>query len=109
MICATKAKYFFDALGLEGNFIALPGWFKGFKQRHGIRELIIPGEILSSNKTVAEQFVKEFENLILKEGYLPEQIFNTDETCLDSNAYQPGFWLAKMKNKLLDTNPAKNN
>lgn len=82
LICAAKAKYFFDALGLEGNFNASSGWLTRFKQRHGIRELSIQGELLSGDQTSAEQFVKDFEMFVLEEGYLPEQLFNADETGL---------------------------
>ena len=35
-ICAKQAKFFFDALGMEGDFNASSGWLTRFKQRHGI-------------------------------------------------------------------------
>jgi hypothetical protein len=35
-VCAKQAKYFFEALELEGSFDASSGWLTRFKQRHGI-------------------------------------------------------------------------
>uniref|UniRef100_H3ABR8 HTH CENPB-type domain-containing protein n=1 Tax=Latimeria chalumnae TaxID=7897 RepID=H3ABR8_LATCH len=48
-ICAKQAKFFFDALGMEGDFNALSGWFTRFKQRHGIKSSI-QGEKLSGDE-----------------------------------------------------------
>lgn len=81
-ICSEKAKFFFEALGLEGNFDASSGWLTRFKQRHGIRELDIRGEILSGDNSAAENFCKEFNEFVSRENLLPEQIYNADETGL---------------------------
>ena len=40
------------------------------------------GEAASSNVKGAEEYVKKFSSLIAKEGYLPQQIFNCNETGL---------------------------
>lgn len=69
-------------MGLEGNFDASSGWLYCFKQRHGIRDLDIPGEALSGDKEAAEKFVAEFNNFVTAENLLPEQIFNADESGL---------------------------
>lgn len=81
-ICAEKAKYYFETLGLEGTFDASSGWLTRFKQRHGIRELEIRGEKLSSDNQGAEKFCKEFNQFALNENLLPAQIYNADETGL---------------------------
>ena len=44
-------------------------------------------EAASSDVKGAEQYVKKFSSLIAKEGYLPQQVFNCDETgLLEKNA-----------------------
>lgn len=40
------------------------------------------GETASSDHKAAEEFVKKFEELINQEGYIPQQVFNCDETGL---------------------------
>lgn len=55
VICAEKAKIFFEVLGLEGTFDASSRWLYRFKQRHGIRNLDIQGEVLSGDKDAVEK------------------------------------------------------
>lgn len=81
-MCIEKAKFFFGALGLEGNFNASSGWFTRFKQRHGIRELSVQGERLSADNTAAKAFQREFLEFINEENLTPVQIYNADETGL---------------------------
>lgn len=59
-ICAVKAKEVFTSLGLQGPFDASSGWLSRFKSRHGIRELDIQGEKLSSNEDAATEFTINF-------------------------------------------------
>jgi hypothetical protein len=49
LICTKQAKFFFEALRLDGNFDASSGWLTRFKQRHGIREMSIQGEKLTGD------------------------------------------------------------
>lgn len=65
VICAEKAKIFFEVLGLEGNFDASSGWLYRFKQRYGIRELDIQGEALSGDKDTAKKFVADLTIFLL--------------------------------------------
>ncbi|GFS93895.1 HTH CENPB-type domain-containing protein [Nephila pilipes] len=67
--------------GGEG-FKASRGWFDNFKKRSGIRSVIRHVEASSADIKAAENFIKVFENLISEEGYLPQQVFNCDETGL---------------------------
>ncbi|GFT09924.1 HTH CENPB-type domain-containing protein [Nephila pilipes] len=67
--------------GVEG-FKASRGWFDNFKKRSGIRSVIRHVEASSADIKAAENFIKVFENLISEEGYLPQQVFNCDETGL---------------------------
>lgn len=81
-ICMTKAKYFFEALGMEGDFDASSGWFTRFKNRHGIREVGVKGELLSGDSEAAEQFKSDFNKFVEEEGLTPDQIYNADESGL---------------------------
>lgn len=67
---------------MEGDSDASSGWFTRFKNRHGIREVILKGELLSGNVESAEMFKVQFEKFVVDEGLLPEQIYNTDESGL---------------------------
>jgi transposase-like protein len=56
-------------------FQASRGWFEKFKKRSGIRSVVRLGE-------AAEEFVQDFSDYIKAEGFLPQQVFNCDETSL---------------------------
>lgn len=64
------------------EFKASRGWFDNFKKRTGIHSVIRHGEASSANIKEAENFIKFFEKLVSEEGYLPQQVFNCDETGL---------------------------
>lgn len=81
-VCAAKAKDFHDKLKLPGEFNASSGWLTRFKERHGIRQIAIQGEKLSSDEQAAKEFIPQFQDFIEKEGLKPEQIYNADETGL---------------------------
>lgn len=81
-IISAKAKIFFDLLGLEGNFDATSGWLHRFKKRHGIREIGVHGEKLSSDQQAADDFRRDFEEFVLSEDLSYEQIYNADESGL---------------------------
>ena len=59
---------------------ASKGWFDNFKKRTGIHSVVRHGEAASSNKYAAEKFVEKFEYFVDREGFIPEQVFNCDET-----------------------------
>lgn len=80
------------------EFKASRGWFEKFKKRTGIHNVIRHGEAASSNKEAAEKFVIEFSDFVKAEGYLPQQVFNCDETGL--------FW-KKMPNRTYITKEEK--
>lgn len=81
-IIATKAKRFFDLLGLQGDFDASSGWLTRFKQRHGIREIGLHGEKLSGDQQAADNFKHDFAEFVLSEELSYEQIYNADESGL---------------------------
>ncbi|GFS69161.1 tigger transposable element-derived protein 1 [Nephila pilipes] len=61
------------------GFKASRGWFGNFKKRSGIHS-VIHGEASSGDIKAVENFIKVYEKLISEEGYLPQQVFNCDET-----------------------------
>jgi len=64
------------------KFQASKGWFDNFKKRAGIHSVGRHGEAAISNKDVAEKFVENFKDFVDREGFIPEQVFNCDETGL---------------------------
>uniref|UniRef100_A0A668TE05 HTH CENPB-type domain-containing protein n=1 Tax=Oreochromis aureus TaxID=47969 RepID=A0A668TE05_OREAU len=84
MIICEKASSIYNDLGppTPPEFRASHGWFDRFKKRTGIHSVVRHGEAESSDQEAAEEFLKKFEELINQEGYIPQQIFNCDETGL---------------------------
>ncbi|XP_025099955.1 tigger transposable element-derived protein 1-like [Pomacea canaliculata] len=81
------------------NFVfkASRGSFEKFRHRTGIHCVTRHGEAASSDKAGAEKFVQEFRQII-EGGYIPQQVFNADETGL--------FW-KKLPNKTYITKEEK--
>jgi len=88
LIC-EKAKYLYADLvsklpctSTEKGFKASRGWFDNFKRRSGIYSVVRHGEAASSDVKAGEAFIAEFQELIDSQLYLPQQVFNCDETGL---------------------------
>lgn len=81
-IIVSKAKYFFDLLGLTGSFNASSGWLTGFKNRHGIKERGSAEETNRDRTQTAEEFRLSIENLTVSEELSPNQIYNVEESGL---------------------------
>ncbi|KAM9385675.1 tigger transposable element-derived protein 1-like [Pholidichthys leucotaenia] len=65
------------------GFVASKGWFEKFKRRFGLRSVPLYGEAASADQEAALRYVEDqFPKLIEEGGYLPEQVFNMDETGL---------------------------
>ena len=65
------------------SFVASKGWFDKFKKRFGLRSVPLYGEAASADQEAARRYVEdEFPKLIEEGGYLPQQVFNMDETGL---------------------------
>ncbi|XP_063302179.1 tigger transposable element-derived protein 1-like [Pelobates fuscus] len=64
------------------GFKASRGWFERFKTRSGIHSVVRHGEAASSDVAAAEEYATEFLEVIVSEGYLPQQVFKCDETGL---------------------------
>ncbi|XP_069158736.1 tigger transposable element-derived protein 1-like [Procambarus clarkii] len=65
----------------EEVFRASRGWFENFKKKSGIHSVVRHGEAASSDKGAAEAFVPEFQKFV-DQQFLPQQVFNCDETGL---------------------------
>jgi hypothetical protein len=74
--CAQKAKFFHEALGLEGKFNASTGWLTRFKQQYGIRKIAVQGKRLGANDVAANTFHMEFQKFVQEENLNPDQICN---------------------------------
>ena len=64
------------------DFKASHGWFEKFKKRTGIHSVVRHGEAASADTKAAEEFTHRFALLISEGGYVPQQVFNCDETGL---------------------------
>ena len=87
-IIQSKALSIFNTLkAREGEactetFTASHGWFQRFRRRFNLHNRSISGEAASADTEAAEKFIDELDKIIEEGGYLPEQIFNVDETGL---------------------------
>ena len=72
-----------DSPKRERGFVASKGWFEKFQKRFGLRSVPLYGEAASADTAAAQRYVEEeFPQIIEEGGYLPEQVFNMDETGL---------------------------
>uniref|UniRef100_A0A182PBD8 HTH CENPB-type domain-containing protein n=1 Tax=Anopheles epiroticus TaxID=199890 RepID=A0A182PBD8_9DIPT len=81
-MCIEQAKYLHEHLGLRGTFNASNGWLSRFKQRYGIAGVYSHSVAKTGNEVSAYTFCYQFQQLMQKEDYLPDQIYNADETGL---------------------------
>jgi len=64
------------------TFTASHGWFQKFRDRNKLHNIKVAGEAASADKEGATNFIKNLAEIIKSEDYLPQQIFNVDETGL---------------------------
>ncbi|GFV75799.1 jerky protein homolog-like [Trichonephila clavipes] len=57
----------------DASFSASIRWLDRWKKRHGVRQLTITGEKLSSDFDAAKEYVTTFANLIAEKKYSPQQ------------------------------------
>ncbi|KAL3890542.1 hypothetical protein ACJMK2_002824 [Sinanodonta woodiana] len=88
LIIENKARGIFETLKAceveesTETFTASHGWFQRFRRRFNLHNWNISGEAACADVEAAEIFVDQFEEIIEKGRYSPEQIFNVDETGL---------------------------
>lgn len=66
----------------DNNFNASRGWVTKFKKRHGIRNLKVSGEKLSSDPSVVKPFLQKLTNKIREMQVEANQLYNADESAL---------------------------
>ncbi|CAM5152081.1 unnamed protein product [Natator depressus] len=74
----------------EKEFKASHGWLNSFRNRFNLKNVQTTGEVASANEKAAKAYPEQLKKIIEEKGYLPEQVFNADETGL--------FW-KKMPNR----------
>ncbi|XP_072270768.1 tigger transposable element-derived protein 1-like [Pyxicephalus adspersus] len=86
-----KARSLFNDLKAAGTasegdfneeFVASRGWFQRFKERADLHDIRTHGKSASADLQAASDFSKILQGIIDEGGYLPDQIFNAEETCL---------------------------
>uniref|UniRef100_UPI00358F13F2 tigger transposable element derived 5-like n=1 Tax=Myxine glutinosa TaxID=7769 RepID=UPI00358F13F2 len=70
--------------GEISQFKASNGWLDRFKRRHGISQVLVSGEIRSTDSAAASEYQAELKTLLEEVGYVEEQVYNCDETGLCS-------------------------
>ncbi|XP_028666328.1 jerky protein homolog-like [Erpetoichthys calabaricus] len=66
----------------DPEFTVSSDWLKRWKQRHGISQVKINGEIKSADTVAAEEFIPKFQQFIEEQQLTEEMIYNADETGL---------------------------
>ncbi|KAG6933685.1 tigger transposable element derived 1, partial [Chelydra serpentina] len=89
------------------EFKASQGWLNSFRNRFNLKNVQTTGEVASANEEAAKAYLEQLKEIIEERGYLPEQVFNADETGLfwkkmptrtyisKSERQAPGFKAAK--------------
>ena len=62
------------------NLKAGRGRLEKFEKRHGIQQLELQGEILSSDREATKSFGEEFAVLLEQGSFNPEFVYDADET-----------------------------
>ena len=58
------------------------GWFHRFKARANLHNIKVSGEAVSADTIAAREFPEMLQEIIDEGTYLPEPVFNVDETGL---------------------------
>uniref|UniRef100_A0A182SYG3 HTH CENPB-type domain-containing protein n=1 Tax=Anopheles maculatus TaxID=74869 RepID=A0A182SYG3_9DIPT len=85
-MCIEQAKYLHESLGVKRSFNASSGWLSRFKQRYGISGVYTHSSAKTGSSSHADTFCYQFQQLMQKEDWLPDQIYNADETGLQWNS-----------------------
>ena len=112
-IIQAKARSLFDELNAVeldpkvSSFVASAGWFERFKGRHGFHNLKLIGEAAAGDVVAAEKFPAQFRAVIEEHGYMPQQVFNLDETGLFWKRMPSRTFLSVEENGPRDLNPPR--
>ncbi|KAI9581583.1 hypothetical protein GQX74_012908 [Glossina fuscipes] len=75
--------------------------FEKFKKRHSLHNLKIHGERASADADAANKYSEEFTKIIKEYDYLPDQIFNANETSLWWKKCRQELFFRKTEKQLL--------
>lgn len=64
------------------EFSASKGWFERFKKRHNLNNIKLKGEIVPGDEQLAKEYFQKLRNIVQENSYVPDQVFNADETGL---------------------------
>ena len=78
-----KAIEFSKSLNGSANFKASSGWLHHFKKRHGIPELEVQGDKLYLYHGAAQTFRLKFYNMVVKNSFSRDNMYNADETSIN--------------------------
>ncbi|KAJ7335726.1 hypothetical protein JRQ81_013667 [Phrynocephalus forsythii] len=114
MICA-KAKALHTELlkqktetsGPAEEFKVSRGWFEKFKTRSGIHSAVRHGEAASFHLPATKDFTTEFLETMTSGDYLPQQVFNCDETGLFWKRMQERAYITQEETRLPGHKPMK--
>ncbi|CAM5084801.1 unnamed protein product [Eretmochelys imbricata] len=91
----------------EKEFKASQGWLNSFRNCFNLKNMQTTGEAASANEKAAKAYTEQLKKIKEEKRYLPEQVFNADETGLfwkkmpnctyisKSERQAPGFKAAK--------------
>jgi hypothetical protein len=69
-------------VGRSNEFTSSEWWLNRWKMEHGINQMVISGKRISVDHTAARNFIKTSTTLI-NNCFVPDQIYNTDNTGLN--------------------------
>ncbi|KAJ7345784.1 hypothetical protein JRQ81_001734 [Phrynocephalus forsythii] len=82
-------------------------WFEKFKVRSGIHSVVRHGEAANSDLPPAEDFTAEFLHTMSAQGYLPQQVFNCDDTGLFWKRMAKRTYITEEETRLPSHKPMK--
>ncbi|KAM8812653.1 tigger transposable element-derived protein 1-like [Rhynchonycteris naso] len=88
------------AASVLSDFKASRSWFKKFKRRTGIHNVTRHSKGASSDKSGAKISVSKFKDYIEAEGFIPQQVFNCNETDLFSKKMPRRTFITQEKKAL---------
>ena len=77
------------------DFIASAGWFHKFKARFAFHSVKKSGEAKSADEEAAAAYPARLKQIMEEGGYLPQQVFNMDETGLQWKKMPERTYIAK--------------
>nr|XP_031848459.1 jerky protein homolog-like [Nomia melanderi] len=97
-ILCEKALEFNEKLKGNPNFKASSGWLEKFKSRHGIRELNVSGEKLSTDNVIEENLTTDLHKFLIEKVYALQNMHNENERDLTCTTLQQKHLTSQQEN-----------